>query len=327
MKISRLMSGIAAVSCALLALSGCQDKDGGSSAGGSDFDPGARITMVVPMAPGGGSDMSGRAIASGLENVTGKSISVENRQGAGGAVGYAAFLGEEGDTSKLLATETALINLPLTENVPFTWRSFTPIMKVGQDSTIMVVKKGSPYNSCRAVVDAAKAGSVKVSISGGVTGNDAIQFGLIEKDQGVQFQRVPYESGGEAVTALLGGHVDVALGNPSEVMGQLEAGDLVPLCVISDERYHYDALKDIPTTVEEGINVTFSQFRGLIAPGGISDEAREYWIDAAKKYSESKDFTSYMETNFMQIDPLFGDDFVKYLEEYEADLKKGLGQS
>ena len=73
--------------------------------------------------------------------------------------------------------------------------------------------------------------------------------------------------------------------------------------------------------------MTFSQFRGLIAPGGISDEAREYWIDAAKKYSESKDFTSYMETNFMQIDPLFGDDFVKYLEEYEADLKKGLGQS
>jgi len=153
---------------------------------------------------------------------------------------------------------------------------------------------------------------------------DAIQFGLIEQDQDVQFQRVPYESGGEVIAAVLGGHVDVSLANPSEVMGQLESGDLKPLCVIAEERYEYAELADIPTAIEQGINVTFSQFRGIIAPGGISDEAKNYWIDAAKKYVETDSFAEYMSSNYMQTDPLFGDDFVAYFEQYEKDLKAGL---
>ncbi|MFP7696451.1 tripartite tricarboxylate transporter substrate binding protein [Trueperella sp. LYQ143] len=323
----RAYAAIAAAGLLVVSLGGCGKSGGSSSEGGSDFNPGNRLTMIVPMAPGGGSDLSGRAIASGLEKVIGKSISVENHQGGGGAVGYAGFMGNEGNASYLLATETALVNLPLTEDVPFTWRSFTPIMKVGQDSTIMVVPKAAKYATCADVVSVAKSGAVKVAVSGGVTGNDAIQFGLIEKDQKVQFQRVPYESGGEAIAAALGGHVDVALTNPSEVMGQLQSGDLKPLCVIADKRYDYEELKDIPTTIEQGINVTFAQFRGVIAPGGISDEAKAYWIDAAKKYAESDSFKEYMSSNYMQTDPLFGDDFVKYLEKYEADLKAGLGEA
>lgn len=316
---------VAAAGVLTLGLTAC---GGGSSDSGSGsdstFDPGKNLTMIVPMSAGGGSDASGRAIASGLEKVTGKTMSVENLPGGGGAVGYADFMTKEGQASYLLATETALINLPLTQDVPFTWQSFTPIMKVGQDSTMMIVGKDSSYSTCMDVVDAAKAGSVKTAVSGSVTGNDAIQFNLIAMDQGVSFQSVPYESGGEAITALMGGHVDVALANPSEVMGQLESGDVKALCVIAEDRYEYDALKDVPTTIEQGINVTFAQFRGVIAPGGISDEAKAYWIDAAKKYVESDDFKAYMEENYMQTDPLFGDDFSDYLTDYEADLKAGI---
>ncbi|WP_418607628.1 tripartite tricarboxylate transporter substrate binding protein [Georgenia sp. SUBG003] len=307
-----------------MTLSACSGGSATEDGGSEGFDPGDRLSMIVPMGPGGGSDLSGRSIAAGLEEVTGKTISVENQEGGGGAVGYANFMGLEGDATALLATETALVNLALTEDVPFSWESFTPIMKVGQDSTIMVVPSGASYETCTDVVDAARAGDVKVSVSGGVTGNDAIQFGLIEKDQDVTFQRVPYESGGEAIAAALGGHVDVALTNPGEVIGQLESGDLKALCVIAEERYEYEALKDIPTTVEQGIDVTFSQYRGIIAPGGISDEAKEYWVNASKEYVETEAFEEYMSTNFMQADPLFGDDFVSYLEEYEADLAAGL---
>lgn len=310
----------------VFAMTGCQSSGNTSENSQDGFDPGDRITMIVPMGPGGGSDVSGRAIAAGLEKVTNKSISVENLQGGGGAVGYAAFMGNEGNPAYLLATETALINLALTQDVPFSWQSFTPIMKVGQDSTIMVVPKASNYETCMDVVKAAQSTDVRVAVSGGVTGNDAIQFGLIEQDQDVQFQRVPYESGGEAIAAALGGHVDVALTNPSEVMGQLEAGDLKPLCVIAEERYTYDELKDIPTTIEQGIGVTFSQYRGVIAPGGISDEAKEYWINKCREYVKSDEFKDYMESNYMQTDPLFGDEFESYLEQYEKDLAAGLGQ-
>lgn len=322
-KLARLMAGAGVLALALTACGGGGDS-GSASAGEGGFDPGDRITMIVPMGPGGGSDISGRAIAAGLEEVTGKTITVENHQGGGGAVGYAGFMGNEGDPSYLLATETALVNLPLTEDVPFTWRSFTPIMKVGQDSAMIVVPSGAEFTTCMDVVDAARAGQVRAAVSGSVTGNDAIQFGLVEKDQDVKFQRVPYESGGEAIAAALGGHVDVALANPSEVMGQLESGDLKALCVIAENRYEFPELADVPTTMEQGIDVTFSQFRGMIAPGGLSDEAKEYWIDASMQYTESESFAEYMNSNYMQIDPLFGDDFVAFLEQYEADLQAGL---
>jgi putative tricarboxylic transport membrane protein len=326
MSVRRAAGIVAGLGAAALTLSACSggSSSAGESADAGSFDPGDRLTMIVPMGPGGGSDLSGRSIAAGLEEVTEKTISVENQEGGGGAVGYANFLGLEGDPSYLLATETALVNLALTEDVPFSWESFTPIMKVGQDSTIMVVPAEASYGTCTDVVDAARAGDVKVSVSGGVTGNDAIQFGLIEKDQDVAFQRVPYESGGEAIAAVLGGHVDVALTNPGEVVGQLESGDLKALCVIAEERYEYEELADIPTTVEQGIDVTFSQYRGIIAPGGISDEAKEYWIDASKQYVETDSYKEYMASNYMQTDPLFGDDFVSYLEQYEADLAAGL---
>lgn len=340
----RTLAAVAALSLTLAACGGGNDDGGATSApttdaaaGGEatgdagaptgelpDFDPGSRVTMVVPMAPGGGSDLSGRSIASGLEGVTGLTITVENHEGAGGAVGYSNFLSLNGDPSYLLATETALINLALTQDVPFHWTDFTPIMKVGQDSTMMVVPTASEFTTCTDVVDAAGAGALKVAVSGGVTGNDAIQFGLIEADQDITFQRVPYESGGEAIAALLGGHVDVGLANPSEVLGQLEAGEMKALCVIAGERYDYEALADVPTTVEQGIDVTFAQFRGIIAPGGISDEAREFWIAAARLYVESDSYQEYMSTNFLQQDPQFGDDFVTYLEQYEADLEAGL---
>lgn len=299
--------------------------DGGDSGFSSDFDPGDRITMIVPMGPGGGSDLSGRSIAAGLEGITGKTISVENQEGGGGAVGYSAFLSNEGDPTYLLATETALVNLALTQDVPFSWESFTPIMKVGQDTTMMVVPTASEYNTCMDVVTAAQESDVKVAVSGGVTGNDAIQFGLIEQDQGVTFQRVPYESGGEALAAALGGHVDVALANPGEVLGQLEAGELKALCVIAPERFDYPELADIETTVEQGIDVTFAQFRGIIAPGGLDDEAVEYWVEASRAYVESDAYEEYMSSNYMLKDPLFGDDFAAYLEEYTAELEAGLG--
>lgn len=317
---------LAAGACsALLALSACSGGAAAQQGGGqAGFDPGNRLTMIVPMGAGGGSDLSGRAIASGLEEVTKKTISVENQEGGGGAVGYANFLAQKGKATHLLATETALINLPLTQKVPFSWRSFTPIMKVGQDSTMVVVPTKAAFQTCTDVVAQAKQGAMRAAVSGGATGNDAIQFGLIEQDQGVAFQRVPYESGGEAIAAVLGGHVEVALANPGEVMGQLEAGDLKALCVIADKRFEYKELAQIPTTVEQGIDVTFAQYRGIIAPGEISAEAKAYWVEAAKKYVETEAFKKYMASNYMQVDPLFGDEFSTYLEGYEADLKAGL---
>ncbi|MFE5670147.1 tripartite tricarboxylate transporter substrate binding protein [Agromyces sp. NPDC056523] len=309
-------AAIAAVSVA--ALAGCSSAAGQES-GADGFAPND-VRMIVPFAAGGGSDVSGRAIAGALEEATGATITVENREGGSGAVGYSHFLAQEGNADYLLASETALLALPLTTDVDFDHTSFTPIMKLGDDYTLMVVPADSEFETCADVIDAAKSDGVVAAVSGAVS-LDEVVFTLIEQDQDVTFDRVPFEGGSEVIAGLLGGQVEVGSLNPSEVLGQLESGDLRALCALSDERYEYEELADIPTAKEQGIDVAFAQFRGFIAPGGISDEAREFWIDAAEQFAESEAYTAYIEENLMQANAVYGDEFVDYLEQNSADLE------
>ena len=307
-------AGLAAVS--LFALTACS----GSAEPAADGAPSGNVTMVVPMGAGGGSDQSGRAIASGLEEGTGLNISVENREGGSGAVGYSYFLSQNGKSNYLLASETALLALPVTQDVEFTYEDFTPIMKLGDDYTLLVVAPDAPYETCSDVVDAAKDERVVAAVSG-ATSLDEIVFTLVESDQDVEFDRVPFESGSEVLTALLGGQIDVASLNPSEVVAQLEAGDLKALCAFSEERYEYDALSDIPTAKEQGIDVAFAQYRGFIAPGGITEDQTQYWIEAGQAYEKSDAYSEYIESNYLQANAVYGDEFSEYLAGNTADLE------
>jgi len=308
-------------SVALLALTACSST-GGTTADG-EFAPSGDVRMIVPFGAGGGSDVSGRAIAQGLEAEVGGNVTVENREGGSGAVGYSNFLAQQGKDNYLLAAETAMLALPLTQDVQFDYTSFTPIMKLGDDFTLLVVSPDSEFETCDEVVDAADRGRVVAAVSG-ATSLDEIVFTLVEEEMDVEFDRVPFESGSEVLAALLGGQIDIASLNPGEVVGQLESGDLKALCAFSEERYEYPELADIPTAKEQGVDVSFAQFRGFIAPGEITDEARDYWIEAGEKFADSDAYTEYLESNFMQANVAYGDDFVTYLEGNNEDLKKVL---
>ena len=308
----RALALVAGLSTALL-VSSCSNASSAGSSDSGSWTPSGDLTLVVPFAAGGGSDLSGRAAAAGLEKVVpGLTMTVENRDGGSGAVGYSYFLSKKGNPNYLLATETALLALPLTQDVNFTYKDFTPIMKLGEDYTLLVVKKDSPYATCSDVVDAAKSGRVVAGISG-ITGLDNVVLTLTEGKTGAHFDRVPFESGGELMAALLGGQVDIASLNPGEVIGQLNSGDIKALCAFSQARYDYPELADIPTAKEQGIDVAFAQYRGLIAPGGISDAEKQGWVDAAKKYAASPAYDKYIKDNYLQPTQAFGDDFGDYL--------------
>jgi putative tricarboxylic transport membrane protein len=306
-------------SVTMIALAGCSAQSGQAADGG--FAPSGDVRMIVPFSAGGGSDTSGRAIAAALEAESGVNISVENREGGSGAVGYSHFLAQQGKDNYLLAAETAMLALPLTQDVEFDYTSFTPIMKLGDDYTLLVVAPDSEYETCTDVVDAAKDDRVVAAVSG-ATSLDEIVFTLVEDDQDVEFDRVPFESGSEVLAALLGGQVDVASLNPSEVLGQLESGDLTALCAFAEERYEFEALADIPTATEQGIDVSFAQFRGFIAPGGITDEARDFWIEAGQAFAETPEYDTYISDNLMQPNAVYGDDFVDYLAGNTSELEK-----
>lgn len=320
-RIYKTLAVAAALSSACM-VSACGASSGSGDTSDGSWKPEGDITMVVPFSAGGGSDLSGRAMAAGLEKVDPDlTVSVENRDGGSGAVGYSYFLSKKGNPDYLLATETALLALPLTENVPFDYSSFTPIMKVGEDYTLMVVPKDSRFNSCSDVVDAAKSGRVVAGISG-KTGLDNVVFTLTEQKTGAKFDRVPFESGEELVAALLGGQLDIASLNPGEVIGQLKSGDLKALCAFAPKRYDYPDLKDIPTAKEQGIDVSFAQYRGLIATGGITDAEQAGWVKEAKKFAKSPAYTKYVHQNYLQPVTAFGDDFGAYLKQNSETLAK-----
>lgn len=301
---------------------------GGASGAGDDgeFSLDGDATMLIPFAAGGGSDLAGRATAAAMEAANKDlNINVENIDGGSGAVGYAKLQGQSGNAQHLLATETALLALPLSGVVDWTYEDFTPIMKIADDFTLMVTRADAPYETCADIVEAAKSERVVAGISG-ATGLDNVVFTLTEQQTDVEFDRVSFESGGELTAALLGEQIDIASLNPGEVIGQLESGDIKALCAYADERYEYEELKDIPTASEQGIDVSFAQFRGVLAPGDISDSAKDYWVEQMEAAVETDEYNTYIEDNFLQPNTAAGDDFSAYLEENNAALSEVMGE-
>jgi putative tricarboxylic transport membrane protein len=324
-----LATGVALA--AALGACGAEGAGGGGGGGGGEkeaaWKPTRPVTMIVPFEPGGGSDVLGRTMAAGFEKVRqGVNVSVENRAGAGGAVGYSYLLEQNGNPHFILASETAAVAIPVTTDVPFKWQDFTPAAQIAEDATLLVVDEDSDFRELDDIVRAAKGGrQVTVAVSG-ATGLDTIVTGLWEKESGVKFERVVFESGGEIVRALLAGDVDIAMLNPSEVIGQLRANNMKAVAVFADKRYEGARLAEVPTAKEEGIDVAFTQYRGLLAAGGIQPPERQYWIDTATMWTEDRSYDKYIEDNFLIPVLRTGDEFTAYLEEYEQQVRTALGK-
>ncbi|TSD62306.1 tripartite tricarboxylate transporter substrate binding protein [Aeromicrobium piscarium] len=287
------------------------------SGGDDDWTPEGRVTMLVPAGAGGGSDLLARSVGSGFEDVvSGLNVNVENYDGL---PGYAQLQKAAGDPAVMLSAESSLITVPQLADVDFDYTSFTPIFKLGDDRAVLTVSEGSEFSSCSEVIGAAESDQVQVGVAS-ATGIDAAVTLLTEQATGVEFERVPFDAGSELVTSLLSGDIDIALLNPGEVIGQYEAGKLKGLCVFAEDRYEYDQLKDIPTSVEEGIDVTFSQFRGIIAPADITDAERDAWVEVAEEFTESDAYDEYIEQNYLQPNAVFGEEFSTYLEEMAESL-------
>lgn len=305
----------------LLAASACGEREAerGKAEG---FEPTRPVTMVVPFAPGGGSDVFARSMVEGIQQVAeGVEFAVENRPGGSGAIGYSYLLQHEGDPHFLLAGETSGVSLPITTDVEFTWQDFTPVMQVADDAVMAIVRPDSPYRTWADAVETARGGQrVTVAITG-ATGPDAIVVGLTEQQAGVKFERVVFESGGELVNALLGGDVDVAMLNPSEVIGQLDGGALRAIVVFAEERYQEGTLTEVPTAREQGLDVVFTQYRGVFAAGGISQAEARYWQETVAAWTGSPHYQEFIKTNYLVPTQRTGDDFASFLTEYEQTLR------
>ncbi len=284
------------------------------------------ITMVVHAAAGGGSDIFARTLSAAFdkEKLLPQPIVVENKPGGSGAIAFAYVGAKKGDPYFLLTAVTSFLTTPILRKSQITPKDFTPIANFAFDEYMVIVKAGGKYKSMKEVIADAKANPKKVTVGGTQLGSsDSICAYLIEKAAGVQFNFIVFNSGGEVNAALMGGHIDLAVSNPGEALELAKAGKVLTLGVFAEKRLV--GAPDVPTMKEQGIDAIYVQNRGLVAPGGIPEDARKVLEDALLKYTKTKIYKDYVAEGMLSEAWMDGPTFGKWNEKeyarYQVMLK------
>jgi len=253
-----------------------------------EFKPTKPIQLIAAAAPGGGTDLLARVIAQivASEKLSPQPLIVQNIPGGGSAIGTTQVAGMKGDTHTLLAMNSATVSGLLTAGKgAATVRDLTMIAQLALDEQFIVVRSDSRFKSIKEIVAESKKKENALSIAGADQA-DRICSRLFEKGAGIKMRFVQFNSSGEAMTALLGGHVDMIWANPPEYVSQYEAKMVVPLVVAQGKRF--PQYKDVPTFRENGLDVIFQFFRGVVAPPGVSPEVVAYYESMMKNLNDTK---------------------------------------
>jgi putative tricarboxylic transport membrane protein len=316
-----------------LAVSACGAADGGgggsaSSGAGGDFKPSRPATFIVATGVGGGGDLFGRAAAAGISQVEkGVKVGVENHTGGNEVVGATYVLSKPKNPYYVFVANTSLILIPYSIKPPpdYTFRSFTPIAQLASDQQMLVVPEKSKFQSLSDLVAAAKTSKIRVGLTS-ATGTDAAVARLVEAKEGVTFQHVILEAGSSSVAGMLAGNVDFSFLNPSEALGQLQAKKLRALSVFSDKRYAAGTgLENVPTAKEQGVDVTFQQFRGLLGPPGLKPAEVKFWADAAKAWTGTQSYKDYIAKNALMPAFASGAGFTQLMTTQDQQMKASFG--
>ncbi|GAA2038997.1 tripartite tricarboxylate transporter substrate binding protein [Agromyces tropicus] len=308
--------GIAAV----LGLAACAAPAASSGGDGDDTATIDAVNVIAPADPGGGWDQTARSIAQVLtdEGLV-SSAPVQNIGGAGGTVGLAS-LANETDPATLMITGLVMVGAVETNASEVRIEDMTPIARLTEEALVLVVPSGSPYTTTEQLVDAIVEQGAAISVTGGSAGGaDHILAGMLLTEAGVDpseipstLNYIPNSGGGEAVTMLLGNTVQAGISGVGEFVEQIEAGELRALAVSSPERV--ELLPDTPTLGEEGYAVELTNWRGLLAPGGISEGEADALRTLVADLHDTGAWTETLEQKGWADAYLGGDEFSSFLD-------------
>jgi tripartite-type tricarboxylate transporter receptor subunit TctC len=295
-----------------------------STAPKADFpQKGRSISIIVPLAAGGGVDQAARLLASLMEKEVGTPITVVNKPGAGGQMGLTELVRAKPDGYTLgYAVFPFIVTSTMDPKRQAIYKrtSFQPIATQYELPKIVVVQAGSPYKTMKDLVDAAKANPEKIkAAAGGQLGDSHLGLLLLEKAAGIKLAMVHFDGGAPGVTALLGGHVDMGLNVPPEILSHIKGGTLRALGVTTKHESMF--FPGVKTLEAQGYPVYMSVVAGLIAPAGVPKETVDLLSGAARKVIESADHKKKIEemgyTAFYQSPQ----QFAKFWAESEEQLK------
>ncbi|HVV40531.1 MAG TPA: tripartite tricarboxylate transporter substrate-binding protein [Nitrobacter sp.] len=291
------------------------------------WEPTKPVEIVVAAGAGGASDQMARMIQAAIQkhNLMKQPMVVSLKGGASGAEALIYMKSSEGDPNKVLIAYSLIYMLPLSAKIPFNWRDLTPVSVMAMDQFVLWDSASGP-KTVKDFIAAAKASSTPFKMGGtGSKREDNVLTVFIEKKTGAKFAYLPYKSGGEAATQLVGKHTESNVNNPSENLEVWRAGQVNALCVFDSQRIEYktkvtatQSWHDIPTCKEEGLDVQYQMLRAMFLPGKVTPEQTAFYVNLFKKVSQTPEYKDYMEKQALKPVWFEGRDMVDFLEQDDA---------
>jgi tripartite-type tricarboxylate transporter receptor subunit TctC len=280
--------------------------------------PNRPITMIVPFPPGGIADITGRPLAVSMSKVLGQPVVIENKAGAGGAVGHAFVAKAKPDGYTIMTALSSIVVIPEADKVngrPSTYQmsDFTPIALISADPTILLVPAGAPWKTLKELIDDARSRPGKISYaSSGVYGTIHTCFEMLAQAADVKLLHVPYKGGGPAMTALLAGETNLGAQSPGVSDPHIKSGKIRVLGSWAGTRTA--SLPDVPTMKEQGFDVEFYIWAGVFAPAGLPPEVRERLTAAVRQSAQDPEFVKALANVNTPVNYKEGKDFDVFLD-------------
>ncbi|MFC9910796.1 Bug family tripartite tricarboxylate transporter substrate binding protein [Streptomyces sp. NPDC127197] len=321
----RLRTPLALLGAAVLLLLGPPLLSTGSGAETGTQIPGLRF--MVPNTPGGGYDITARTAAKNAEDAgLTPNVEVFNLPGAGGTVGLTRLVSEHGNGKLAMSMGLGVVGAVRSNHAPKTLADTTPIARLTEEQDVVVVAKDSPYKTIDDLVDAWKADPGKLPVGGGSSpgGPDHLAPMLMARAAGIapkEVNYIPFDGGGELLASILGNKVAFGVSGVGEYLDQIRAGELRLLAVTGPERV--DGL-DAPTLQEAGYDVNFTNWRGIVAPPGLSDAERDKLVRLIEELHDSPEWRKSLKQNGWDDAFLLGEEFGDFLAEQDQRVRSVL---
>lgn len=297
------------------------------------WEPSKPVEIIVAAGAGGASDQMARMMQAAIQknNLMKQPMVVSLKGGASGAEALMDMTSSAGDPHKVLIAYSLIYILPLSAKIPFNWRDLTPVSVIAYDQFLLWDNTTLPHKNVKEFIAAAKGANPPFKMGGtGSKREDHVLTVFLEKKTGAKFAYLPYKSGGEAATQLVGNHIQSNVNNPSENLEVWRAGQVRALCVFDKERIGYKkkvtdtmSWNDIPTCKEEGVDVQYLMVRAMFLPGKVTPEQSAFYVDLFEKLTKTPEYKDYMEKQALKPAFLTGKAMLDFLEKDDA-LHKNL---
>jgi putative tricarboxylic transport membrane protein len=274
------------------------------------------LKMMIPANPGGGWDQTGRNLAAAMQSaklVSG--VQFDNKGGAAGAIGLAQFVNSsKGDPNAVMIGGMVMVGGLILNKSPVSLSQVTPIARLTSEWEVIVVPANSPHKDLASLLKAFKADPGKVSWGGGSAGGtDHILVGLIAKQIGADPKKinyVPFKGGGEAIAAILGGHVTAGVSGIGEFIEHIKSGKMRALAQSGPTK-----VEGIPSLKEQKVNVELGNWRGIFGAPGITKAQRDSLVKMVQTATQTPAWKGTLEKLGWTPWFLGGDAYARFIQE------------